>query len=1054
MPRQRDGQKTGLAKLTPPLLPPVIERARLFRQLDRATKVPLTWIAAPPGAGKTTLLASYLQKRRRNVLWYRLDAGDADLSTLFHYLGLAVQTAAPRVRTPLPHLTPEYMAGLPIFTQRFFEQLGSRFRHPIMIVFDNYHEVPSDSLVHQLLPIGIQHLPSHIQVVVLSREQPPAGYVRLQLEQQLRCVEAAELELTREEARRVSRLRQIAIGKKAVPNTITQLWDVTKGWMAGFILLLQHRGQKTVPNLMPHRDPQAIFDYLAKEVMDHFPQDTQTVLLTMSILSDFTPQMAQQLSSMENAADILEQLHQARYFVERREDRIGWYRYHPLFQEFLLRRAEQIWNSKDLSALRCKAAALLVESHHEEDAVALLQQAQAWEEYRAIVRVQAPILVQQGRIQTLETWIQQLPNAQREADPWMDFWIANGSLFRSPKDAHRLYESSMNRFRQQGDQIGTLLAWSGAVQSILVAWTGSKRIHDLVRLFDDIHPTGRPYPSVEVEAVIAQAMAGAYFHMYPDRPKAREWLDRAVEMAHALPPSMRISAFMTAIYYIWLSDGKRAYQVFANQQKMWADDASVSLRVMMAANESTLSLWAGQVEHCRDLVQAGLNLAEREGLLVWNGLLYSQGAANELMIGNGARAREYLKGMRSISVTMGGLHYFHYLGMELWADLMEGVDDTVTEKIRLCQEILEREVVPLMTASHTMLEAQYAYRNGKIDEARRLLETVESVGSAVSSKQLLTGVFMLRAGWAFDGGDDQAGEMLLRKGVMYAQQTTLMGFIGWQPASMARLLAKALELGIEEPYVLEVIRKRQLKPPADGSAPENWPWRVKIRTFGKLMVEVDGKLLEKHRKAPHRLLELLAAIIAFGGHDVQVSRLIDALWPEADGDTAHENFKKSIARLRKLLSIDNVIQWQDGKISLDRDLCWVDAVAFDAQAKRENDRAIALYKGPFLGHEDIPAWAEPRRDQERTRFVRLVDRHCDQAQVAGKVEEAIRSLEQAIEADPATEPFYQRLIPLLAAHGRQAEAQRYYRACEKAFQRWGNGDLSPETLLLGQSLGH
>ena len=78
--------------------------------------------------------------------------------------------------------------------------------------------------------------------------------------------------------------------------------------------------------------------------MDRFPSDTQTILLTMSVLPDFTLQTAQQLSSLDMAADILEQLHKSRYFIERREDRLGWYRFHPLFQEFLLRRAEQMWS--------------------------------------------------------------------------------------------------------------------------------------------------------------------------------------------------------------------------------------------------------------------------------------------------------------------------------------------------------------------------------------------------------------------------------------------------------------------------------------------------------------------------------------------------------------------------------------------------------------------------------------------------------------------------------------------------------------------------------------
>jgi ATP/maltotriose-dependent transcriptional regulator MalT len=368
MARQKSTQAhPRLAKLTPPRLPVVLNRARLFCELDRAAHAPLTWLAAPPGAGKTTLLASYLRQRPRPVLWYRLDAGDADPSTLFHYLGLAVQTAAPRFRTRLPHLAPEYMAGLPTFTQRFFEQLGRRFPRPTTIVFDNYHEVPLDSLIHQLLPVGIQQLLHHIRVVVLSRERSPASYARLQAEQHLETIQAAALELTREEAHQLSRLRRTAMRKEDTRSSVDQVWEQTKGWVAGCILLWQHNErEKTLVSLAPHQSSQAIFDYLAGEVMERFTQDIQTLLLAVSFLSDFTAQMAQELSSVPQAADILEQLHQARYFVERREDRIGWYRFHPLFQEFLLRRAEQVWTPAVLRERQRQAAALLVEAQQAE----------------------------------------------------------------------------------------------------------------------------------------------------------------------------------------------------------------------------------------------------------------------------------------------------------------------------------------------------------------------------------------------------------------------------------------------------------------------------------------------------------------------------------------------------------------------------------------------------------------------------------------------------------------------------------------------------------------
>ena len=59
----------------------------------------MIWISGPPSAGKTTLVSSYLAERGTPHLWYQLDPGDGDLGTFFHYLGVAVRSAAPRPRT-------------------------------------------------------------------------------------------------------------------------------------------------------------------------------------------------------------------------------------------------------------------------------------------------------------------------------------------------------------------------------------------------------------------------------------------------------------------------------------------------------------------------------------------------------------------------------------------------------------------------------------------------------------------------------------------------------------------------------------------------------------------------------------------------------------------------------------------------------------------------------------------------------------------------------------------------------------------------------------------
>ena len=52
---------------------------------------------------------------------------------------------------------------------------------------------------------------------------------------------------------------------------------------------------------------------------------------------------------------------------------------------------------------------------------------------------------------------------------------------------------------------------------------------------------------------------------------------------------------------------------------------------------------------------------------------------------------------------------------------------------------------------------------------------------------------------------------------------------------------------------------------------------------------------------PKKPLELLKAIIAFGGSNVATERICDALWPDADGDRALNSFKFAIHQLRRLL---------------------------------------------------------------------------------------------------------------------------------------------------------
>ncbi len=221
-----------MSKITRPILTGVFPRKRLFGLLDRMRKQPVIWVSGPPGSGKTTLVNSYLKVRNIPCLWYQVDDGDADPATFFYYMGQAAKRASPRKRKPLPLLTPEYLQGIPAFTQHYFENLYSRLKVPSVLVFDNYQEVSANSLFHEVILDGLSRVPEKINVILLSRREPPSVLIRLRANNLMNVIGWDELCLTLEESSAIIKLKT---QQKLPKETIHYLYNTTNGWAAGLL---------------------------------------------------------------------------------------------------------------------------------------------------------------------------------------------------------------------------------------------------------------------------------------------------------------------------------------------------------------------------------------------------------------------------------------------------------------------------------------------------------------------------------------------------------------------------------------------------------------------------------------------------------------------------------------------------------------------------------------------------------------------------------------------------------------------------------------------------
>jgi len=1019
----------SIAKIARPRVAGVFPRTRLFNLLDRYLNSSAVWISASAGSGKTTLAASYIKERDIPSIWYQMDEGDADIATFFYYLGCAASKEAPR-RRPLPLLTPEYLQGIGTFTARYFENLFSRLKPPFMIVFDNYQLVPHNSQLHQIICTGLESIPDGINMICISREDPPSVFARPRANGLLGLIDPREIRFTLEEARTMVHVKGL---EELSEKAIHALHERTEGWAAGLVLMMeQARLSVNEAAIRSNLTLREVFDYFSHELFERSDHEMREFLLKTAFLPKMTAKMAKTLTGISHAGRILNSLYQRNFFIQSDVQQQPFYQYHPLFRGFLMSRVEDLMTTEQALAIRQDSARVLEETGQIEAAAELFMGAGDWPRLTSLVLSHAPAIVGQGRGDTLQNWLEAFPERFLDKVPWLLYWKGICSMLFNPGEGFMFLEKAHRLFRERGDDAGALISWAGLIDACFYEFDDQRPLDGLIDWLDEKTSQEYSFPTLEIELAVAAAMVSALVLKRPTHPEVRNWIGRALSLSqNSSNAILSVSAPLNAaFFYSWMGE-TAGLRIVLDWTRGMARQKSASPLINIASRfiETHLHMQhPDEFDRALRAASEALEIGEETGVHILDMILLAQLAYGELITGRFRAARGYLEKMEGIRESGSRVTYAIYCHVQSFCCLNERDIPAAATYGEEGASITRMMAMPFPDAMSRLISAQVLFEVGDYKRAAEELAVAEDFFIRIGSSYFCYTCNLIKAWFACSLGkkDDSIQEIRDAFSLARAKGYTHAPYF-WRPDAMVRLCIIALEAGVEVDYVQMIIQGLNLSPAVPPVEVTNWPWPVKIYTLGNFELYRNGNPVRSQGKAQKKIMQLLMAIISLGGRNIRNERLKDLLWPDAEGDKAQSAFTSAMSRLRDLLGNDSAVPVHDGKVSLDPFYCWVDAWAFERLAalaevheRKENfideayshaEKAIRIYKGAFLDGEYDKAWVIPLREQLLKRYCRLVSAVGTELEKAGKPEKAVEYYNNALDTDEISdEDLYQRLM--------------------------------------------
>lgn len=1065
-----------------------IERAELTRRLELGLDQGSVILLADAGFGKTTALEQALTLRGDTVVWLRAAHADRDPGRL-------VARLVERLRARLPGVAEDHADRLaraiePLDVQAVAEDLVEELERllvePLIVAVDDAEQLddaPSLVIIDRLLATGGEL----IRVGLCSRR--PLRLRLAKLRATGRLLELGPADLAFSPAECGACLRAVRGGDPS-SEEVEHLYTLTEGWPLG--VALAAATEPGARELAP-ASREAIFAYLAEEVLDGLDPETRDQLYDASIVDELDPELERALGLPRSFRD---DLVAHGLFVRAHEG--DAYSIHPLMREFLRARLAED-RRPGVDELHLRAAGALAAGGHAPEAIEHWLAADAFEQAADVIAAHGLALVGTAP-QTVAGWLGRLPEGMRER-PLLRLLAGRLAMGEGDFDAAvehcRAGVSGLERERAP-----EALLWSArlALTDAHIAAIDLEAAAEASSGTEEAGPEAGPaavFCALAHAAVLARLGAEGSDRALGEalsQPRGRELLGRGLSAFQAHYRELPAGRLDDALEHV--DEGIAALEAGDAYNRL-----PYVLVFKMAIHEAR-----GELGLALETFDATLAAAQRSGLAGYVGAgARLAGATMLALLDRPEEARVQLERVDRDWSSWAGCD--KHAARAVLAARGDDPATAAAESMRALEEAHRMpafdRVRPAAVLAPVLCDA------GHPAAAREALEDVlDALGPGESRARTRTALacVLYRAGEeaaghaALAAAFDEAGEaarFILRSEWPQVEEVlwSALAAGALEAATAVEALDAAFPGGPQVVALLNhpeaAVRAAALAAAAAAGRPEaiarlaeddageerttglpiqdlrarlrRQPPPLAFRTLGRFEIRrgaytIDGGVWE--RKVAERLVRFL---LTRGGEGVPEDELLEAFWPGKPPASARRGLQTAISSARAVLDLP----WEQSRLRVQersyaltlRDGDRLDAAAFEAAALRAlaaigperlaaMEAATRLWTGEPLVEERYSDWAASWRERLSSLHADVLGALAEAHGQAGDQAAAARAARALVDLDPLDEHAQRLLMRAYAAAGRRGDALRQFLECRRALVAQLGIEPEAETLAL------